>query len=180
MDTKERDLVEKMGISRAEFKEIRASIGQKHDLGTLWYREESNKPEHLRTVYWTDAGLLYLRYYMEVKGQLAKIDEQTGDFVPMTKGDFDKSVNNTHWAGKIVVNNYRNNTCLMVEHETGFKVLTKCRDSRAYPKLSYVVVDSKNLRHTVRLPVFRNYEKANEQAIKANRKPKQGISGQTD
>lgn len=180
MDTKERDLVEKMGISRAEFKEIRASIGQKHDLGTLWYREESNKPEHLRTVYWTDAGLLYLRYYMEVKGQLAKIDEQTGDFTPMTKGDFDKSVNNTFWAGKIVVNNYKNNTCLMVEHQTGFKVLTKCRDSRAYPKHSHVVVDSKNLRHTVRLPVFKSYEKANEQAIKANRKPKQGISGQTD
>lgn len=172
MDMKERDLVEKFGISRDEFKEIRASIGQKHDLGTLWYREESKKPEHLRTVYWTDAGLLYLRYYVEVKGQLAKLDEDTGDFTPMTKGDFDKSVNNTHWAGKVVTNNYKNNTCLMVEHQTGFKVLTNCRDSRNYPKHSYVLVDSKNLRHTVRLPYFKNYEKANEQAIKANCKSK--------
>lgn len=172
MDTKERDLVEKFGISRDEFKEIRASIAKEHELGTLWYREDSKKPEHLRTVYWTDAGLLYLRYYMEVKGQLAKLDKETNDFAPMTKGDFDKSVKNTNWAGKIVVNNYKNNTCLMVEHETGFKVLTKCRDSRNYPKHSWVLVDSKNLSHTVRLPYFKTYEKANEQAIKANRKSK--------
>jgi hypothetical protein len=172
MDTKERDLVQKFGISRDEFKEIRASIGKEHDLGTLWYREDSKKPEHLRTVYWTDNGLLYLRYYMEVKRQMTDIVDTVSEWKPMTKGEFDKSVNNTYWAGKVVVNNYKNNTCLMVEHQTGFKVLTKCRDSRQYAKHSHVVVDSKNLSHTVRLPSFKSYEKANEQALKANRKSK--------
>lgn len=167
MDIKERDLVKQFGISRDDFKVIRKTLAEKHELGVLWYREESAKPEHLRTIYWTDAGVVYLRYYMEVKGQWDDMVEKANEFRPMTKGEFDKSVNNTQWAGKVVVNNYKNNTCLMVEHQIGFKVLTNCRDSRLYPKHSYVVVDSKNLKHTVRLPYFKSYEKAFEKIPKS-------------
>jgi len=169
MDIKERDLAEQMGIKRDEFKTIRKTLAEKHDLGILFYREESSKPEHLRTVYWTDAGVVYLRYYLEVKGQWAKLEKEAEEFRPMTKGEFDKSVNNTQWAGKVVVNNYKNNTCLMVEHQIGFKVLTSCRNSKDYPKHSYVVVDSKNLKHIVRLPYFKTYEKANEKVAKSKR-----------
>jgi hypothetical protein len=171
-DIKERDLVEQFGISRSEFKEIRETLASEHQLGTLWYRESSNKPEHLRTVFWTGAGLTYLRYYLEVKRQFTDIVETPKEWKPMTKGEFDKSVNNTYWAGKVVVNNYKNASCIMVEHQTGFKVLTKCKDNKQYSKGSYVLVDSKNLTHIVRTPSFKSYEKANEQAIKANSKSK--------
>lgn len=163
MDMKEKDLAVHMNLSRDELKTIRNVIRDKHDLGVLWYREESNKPEHLRTVFWTDAGLMYLKYYMETKTQWMKEEEENKMWSLMTKGQFDKSVNNTKWVGKVVNNNYKNNTCLMIEHETGFKVLSRCRDSKLYPKHSYVVVDSKNLKHIIRLQYFKTYEKAQEQ-----------------
>ena len=169
MDIKEKDLVTHFGINRDEFKTIRKTLADKHDLGILWYREDSTKPEHLRTVYWTDAGVEYLKYYLEVRKQFDAMDAIANEFRPMTKGEFDKSVNDTMWAGKVVVNNYKNSSCLMVEHQTGFKVLTSCRNNKDYPKHSYVVVDSKNLKHTIRLPYFKNYEKANEKAIKFKR-----------
>lgn len=171
MDTKEKDLAAMLNLSRDEMKTIRNVIRDKHDLGVLWYREESNKPEHLRTVYWTDAGLVYLKYYMETKKQWNEANEQSKPWTLMTKGQFDKSVKDTQWTGKVVNNNYKNNTCLMVEHETGFKVLTRCRDSRLYPKLSYVVVDSKSLSHTIRLPYFKTYEKAQEQVKRLRQRP---------
>lgn len=169
MDIKEKELAEQVGISRNEFKTIRKVLGDKRDLGVLFYREESSKPEHLRTVYWTEAGVTYLRYYLEVKDQWEEMERKSNEFRPMTKGEFDKAVNGTRWAGKVINNNYRNQTCLMVEHQIGFKVLTSCKDSRLYPKHSYVVVDSKNLKHTVRLPYFKSYEKANEKAVQPKR-----------
>ena len=158
-------------LSRDELKTIRNVVRDKHDLGILWYREESNKPEHLRTVYWTDAGVMYLKYYIETKTQWQKLESETQPWSLMTKGQFDKSVKDSYWVGKVVNNNYKNNTCLMVEHETGFKVLTTCRDSRLYPKHSYIVVDSKGLKHITRIPYLKSYEKAQEQIRKLNKRP---------
>lgn len=161
MDTKESDLVDKYGISRAEFKDIRKSIKQNGDLGRLWYREESNKPEHLRTVLWTDVGQYFLAHYLQSKVEYIQQEEQSISDV-MTKGQFDKLVNNSKWVGKVTRNSYGNTRLVTVEHETGFKVNVACKDNKLHSKHSYVQVDTKNLRHIIRLPSFKNYEKAKE------------------
>jgi hypothetical protein len=161
MDTKESDLVDKYGISRAEFKDIRKTIQQNGDLGRLWYREESNKPEHLRTVLWTDVGQYFLAHYLQSKAEFIQQEEQSISEV-MTKGQFDKLVNNSKWVGKITRNSYANINLVTVEHETGFKVNVTCKNNKMYSKHSYVQVDTKNLRHNIRLPSFKNYEKAKE------------------
>ena len=166
MDTKESDLVDKYGISRAEFKDIRKSIKQNGELGRLWYREAGKKPEHLRTVLWTDVGQYFLAHYLQSKVEYIQQEEQSISDT-MTKGQFDKLVNNSKWVGKITRNSYANTRLVTVEHETGFKVNVACKDNKLYSKHSYVQVDTKNLKHTIRLPSFKNYEKA-----KASLKPK--------
>ena len=169
--TKESEVSKSLGVNRSELKTIRKSVPSVHpELGVLWGREESKKPEHLQTVMWTDNGLLFLRHYIEVKKQWAEMEKaiekpEADSLKPMTKGDFDKVVNNTKWAGKVVNNSYKNLRTVMVEHDIGFKVLVNCRDNRLLPKLGWVVVDSKNLRHTIRLPYFKSHEKA-QQACK--------------
>jgi hypothetical protein len=161
MDTKESDLVEKYGISRAEFKDIRKTIKQNGELGRLWYRADGKKPEHLRTVFWTDVGQYFLAHYLQSKVEFIQQEEQSIESV-MTKGQFDKLVNNSKWVGKVTRNSYANTRLVTVEHETGFKVNVACKDNKLYSKHSYVQVDTKSLKHTIRLPSFKNYEKAKE------------------
>lgn len=161
MDTKESDLVDKYGISRSEFKDIRKTIQQNGDLGRLWYREDSKKPEHLRTVFWTDVGQYFLAHYLQSKVEFIQQEEQSIEPV-MTKAQFDKLVNNTKWVGKVTRNSYANINLVTVEHETGFKVNVTCKDNKNYSKHSYVQVDTKNLRHNIRQPSFKSYEKAKE------------------
>jgi hypothetical protein len=161
METKESDLVDKYGISRSELKEIRNTINQKGEMGLLWYREESKKPEHLRTVIWTDIGQYFLAHYLQSKVEFVQQEEQSLDHT-MSKSQFIKLVDNTKWVGKIVRNSYVNTTLVTVEHETGFKVNVNCKDNKQYSKHSYVQVDTKHQRHTIRLPSFKNYEKAKE------------------
>lgn len=168
---KESDICELFGVNRSELRKIRESIPNFHpELGVLWKREESNKPERMKTVLWTDGGLKFLQLYANLKAEhLAEVKEAEQNR-PMTKGEFDKTVNNTKWVGKVHNNRYKNNTCLMIEHDTGFKVIVLCKDNLMYPRNSFVIVDSRNLRHTVRQPSFQTYEKAYQQAFKANSK----------
>lgn len=161
MDTKESDLVDKYGISRSEFKNIRKTIEQKGELGILWYREDSKKPEHLRTVFWTDVGQFFLAHYLQAKVEVFQQQEQSLSDT-MSKAQFDKLVNNTKWVGKVIRNTYANKNLVFVEHETGFRVNVECRDNKLYSKNSYVQVDTRNQKHTIRLPQFKNYEKAKE------------------
>ena len=165
---KESDISELMGMKRSELKKIRESIPNMHpELGVLWTREESNRPEKMKTVLWTDGGVQFLSLYLNIKIQHQEFKKETEFIKPMTKGEFDKSVNNTKWVGKVSNNRYKNKTCLMVEHDTGFKVIVLCKDNMMYPRNSFVIVDCKNLRHTVRQPHFQTYEKAYQQANKA-------------
>lgn len=161
MDTKESDLVEKYGISRAEFKDIRKTIKQNGELGRLWYRADGKKPEHLRTVFWTDVGQYFLAHYLQSKVEFIQQEEQSIETV-MTKGQFDKVVNNSKWVGKVTRNSYANINLVTVEHETGFKVNVNCKDNKLYSKGSFVLVDTKNFRHCIRQPSFKTYEKAKE------------------
>lgn len=168
---KEADISELMGMKRNELRKIRESIPPMHpDLGLLWQREESNKPEKLKTVLWTDGGVQFLTIYLNFKMKHIKEERENEIYKPMTKGEFDKAVNNTKWVGKVHNNRYKNNTCLMVEHDTGFKVIVLCKDNMKYSRNSFVIVDSRNLRHTVREPSFQTYEKAYQQANKAKGK----------
>lgn len=165
---KESDVSKQCGLTRNELKKIREAVPSVHpELGLLWEREKSKKPEKMRTVLWTDGGILFLANYIKIRNAWVEEEQKQPEMKSMTKGEFDKAVNNTKWVGKVVNNNYKNNTCLMVEHDTGFKVIVLCRDSRTYPKLGYVIVDSKNLRHTVRLPYFKTHEKAHQEASKS-------------
>lgn len=160
MDIKESELSKNLGIPRAEFKGIRNAIKGNHDLGVLWYREESKKPEHLRCVYWTDNGIMYLMHYLKVKQLWNEEVSKPMDTSVMTKEDFNNTVNDTEWVGKVTGNQYKNRKLIQVEHEIGYKVVVNCKDNSLYSKSSFVVVDTKNFRHSVRKPQYRTYEKA--------------------
>lgn len=160
MDTKESQLSKDLGIPRSEFKNIRNAIQDNHDLGRLWYREESNKPEHLRSIWWTDTGIFYLRHYLEVKKQWIALEKEPIDMKVLSKDDFNKTVNDTKWVGKVVRNGYKNRRLVMVEHDIGYKCVVNCKDNASYSLNSFVVVDSKNFSHYIRKPAYRTYEKA--------------------
>lgn len=160
MDIKESDLCKEFGLPRSEFKLIRKNLADKHDLGILWYREESKKPEHLRSVYWTDVGVYYLRTYLKVKEEWNKETSVPVDLGVMTKEQFNETVNNSLWVGKVVRNKYKNKRIVMVEHDIGYKCNVACKDNAMYSLHSYVVVDSKNLKHCIRKPQYKSYEKA--------------------
>lgn len=168
---KESEVSELLGLKRSELKKIRESIPNTHpELGVLWGREDSNKPEKLKTVIWTDGGIQFLALYLNIKAQHLENKKENEFMKPMTKGEFDKTVNNSKWVGRVANNRYRNNSCLLIEHDIGFKVVVLCKDNKLYPRNSFVIVDSRNLRHTVRLPHFQTYEKAYQQANKAKSK----------
>lgn len=164
--TKESDISKTFGVKRSELKMIRESVPPIHpELGILWGREESKKPKHMQTIVWTDNGVLFLRHYLKLKSTWEEVEKNMEKPIeeaikPMTKGEFDVVVNNTKWVGKVSNNRYKNFKTVMVEHDIGFKVLVTCRDSRLLPKGFWVVVDSKNLRHVIRLPFFKTHEKA--------------------
>lgn len=160
MDIKESELSKEFGLPRSEFKLIRKSLADKHDLGILWYREISNKPEHLRSVYWTDVGVYYLRNYLKAKEEWVKETSTPVDLDVMTKEQFNETVNNSQWVGKVVRNKYKNKRIVMVEHEIGYKCNVTCKDNSNYSLHSYVVVDSKNFNHCIRKPQYKSYEKA--------------------
>lgn len=160
MDIKESDLSKEIGIPRSEFKAIRKTLAEKHDLGILWYREESKKPEHLRSIYWTEVGVYYLRTYLKVKEEWNKETSVPVDLGVMTKEQFNETVNNSLWVGKVVRNKYKNRRIVMVEHEIGYKCNVTCKDNAMYSLHSYVVVDSKNFNHCIRKPAYKSYEKA--------------------
>ena len=160
MDIKESDLSKEIGLPRAEFKLIRKNLAAKHELGTLWYREDSKKPEHLRSVFWTDVGIYYLRTYLSVKAKWNEEEAKGVNLDVMTKEQFANTVNNTMWVGKVTRNKYKNKRLIMVEHEIGYQCNVNCKDNANYSMHSYVVVDSKNSRHSVRKPQYKSYEKA--------------------
>jgi len=162
MNHKESELVDILNITRAEFKYLRKNLANSDkNVGPLWVREESNKPEHLRTVYWTDAGMYFLRAYLSEKASQIVIKPDT-DMKVMTKAQFLDMVHKTKWVGKVVRNLYKNHMVLMVEHNSGFNVMVNCRDNQLYSKGAWVVVDTNENSHTVRGQSFKSYEKAFE------------------
>lgn len=160
MDIKESQLSKDLGIPRSEFKNIRNAIKDKHDLGVLWYREESKKPEHMRSIWWTDVGVYYLRTYLQVKVQWEEETKVPIDMKVLSKDEFNKTVNDTKWIGKIVRNGYKNRRLLMVEHDIGYRCIVNCKNNSDYSLNSFVVVDSKNFNHYIRKPAYKSYEKA--------------------
>lgn len=160
MNHQESSLQEVYGWTKHDLRKVRADI-QQFEGHSLWFREDSKKPKHLQTIWWTPVGLIYLQEYFKHIETIKKPDPASMEDT-MTKVQFDKMVNDSKWVGRVVRNGYKNSRVLMVEHHTGFKVIVNCRDNKHYPKNSYVSVDTKNNRHTIRKPSFKTYEKAQQ------------------
>jgi uncharacterized short protein YbdD (DUF466 family) len=160
MNHQESLLVSTYGWSKHDLRKVRGEI-QQFEGHPLWFREDSKKPKHLQTIWWTPVGLIYLQEYFKSVEIMKQPDPEALESV-MTKAQFDKLVDNTKWVGRITRNNYKNTKVILVEHHTGFRVIVNCRDNKHYPKNSYVSVDTKNNRHMVRKPSFKTYEKAQQ------------------
>lgn len=172
MDIKESELISKYNWDKQELRAIRNN-GDRFEGVLIWYREKSNKPAHLRTVWWTDGGVSFLTDYFKakmvigdfIKSEIEKINESNGviDDKAMTKLDFNKLVNKTRWIGKVVRNSYKNNKLILVEHETGFKVVCVCKNNLLYPVNQWVIVDTLENKHSIRKQAFKLYEQAQKQ-----------------
>jgi hypothetical protein len=160
MNIKESDLIAKNGWLKSDLKAIRHDTIEFEGM-RLWFREESKKPKHLQTIWWTDVGVMYLTEYFNVVKDMKKFPDESESRV-MSKEEFAVSVNNSKWIGRVISNNYKNFNTIMVEHDTGFRVMVNCRNNKVLPKNSYVEVDTKNNRHTIRKPAFKTYEKAKQ------------------
>ena len=160
MNQQETVLQEQYGWKKHELRKVRGDI-QTFEGHPLWYREDSKKPKHLQTIWWTPVGIIYLQEYFKHIETIKTNDPVEIEQV-MTKTQFDELVNNTKWVGRVVVNSYKNSRVVMVEHHTGFRVMVNCRDNKLLPKSSYVSVDTKHNRHIIRKPSFKTYEKANQ------------------
>lgn len=160
MNQKESNLLQAYGWKKNELRDIRSKVSEFEGV-RLWYREESNKPKHLQTVWWTEVGVFYLtEYFKSVKEMTtpSPVDE----IRQMTKTEFDKIVNNSKWIGKVAKNQYRNINTVLVEHDTGFRVIVTCKDNSKLPCHSYVEVDTRNNKHIIRKPHFKSHEKAKQ------------------
>ena len=160
MNIKENELMSMYGWTKNEMRKVR-DMGSSFEGHTLWYREESKKPKHLQTIWWTDVGLLYLTEYFKTIATM-KEPSPVEETRVLTKTEFDKIVNDTEWVGKIIRNSYKNANTVLVEHDIGFRVIVTCRDNKVLPRNSYVSVDTRNNRHTIRKPAFKTYEKAKQ------------------
>ena len=160
MNIKESDLIAKNGWLKSDLKAVRHDAIEFEGM-RLWFREESKKPKHLQTIWWTDVGVMYLTEYFRVKDEMTQPSPVSENRV-MSKEEFAKSANNSKWIGKVVTNSYKNYNSVMVEHDTGFRVIVNCRNNKVLPKNSYVEVDTKNNKHTIRKPAFKSYEKAKQ------------------
>lgn len=160
MNIKESDLIATNGWLKSDLKAVRQDAIEFEGM-RLWFREESKKPKHLQTIWWTDVGVMYLTEYFRVKKEMETPSPMEESRV-MSKEEFAKSVNNTKWIGRVVRNGYKNYNTVMVEHDSGFMIMVNCRNNKALPKNSYVEVDTKNNRHTIRKPAFKTYEKAKQ------------------
>ena len=160
MNIKESELIAKNGWLKSDLKAVRHDAIEFEGM-RLWFREESKKPKHLQTIWWTDVGVMYLTEYFRVKTELETPIPMEESRV-MSKEEFVKLVNNSKWVGRVVRNGYKNFNTVMVEHDSGFMILVNCRNNKVLPKNSYVEVDTKNNNHTIRKPAFKSYEKAKQ------------------
>lgn len=160
MKYKESELSVKFGWNKNELRKVR-DLGSDFEGHILWFREESKKPKHLQTIWWTDVGLLYLTEYFKTINSI-KQSNAVVDTSVLTKNQFNDIVNNSEWVGRVINNNYKNTNTVLIEHDIGYKVIVTCKDNRLVPKHSFVSVDTRNNKHIIRKPAFKTYEKAKQ------------------
>jgi hypothetical protein len=152
----EKELSAEYGWSIADLRDVRA-LHCKFDNRELWFRKPSKKPEHLRTIIWTDLGVEFLQQWFKGLKEADKILAYLGND-PEGSGRLEElAVTNTiqdlyglEWEGKVVSNWYPNSRLIEVEHENGIKVIAICRDNKKYRVKDKVLVDSKQASHYVR------------------------------
>jgi hypothetical protein len=170
MNISESELIKVNGWKKKELRKIRKET-KEFEGHLLWYIDNENRPKIYQKIYWTPIGIIFLREYFFAKMKIVEdaIKSIPDDIIEngaMTKGQFNKVVNNSRWIGKVSRNTYRNNKIILVEHETGFKVLTKCKNNLLYPKNKWVIVDTLENNHSIKKQSFKSYEKAKEEKTK--------------
>ena len=152
----EKELVSEYGWSIAEIKCVRKQIIN-FDAQELWTRAESKKPEHLRTVLWTDFGIEYLKAWFEgikeadkIIAYLGKNPDQNGRLEEIVLFNDVKDLWNSEWIGKVTKNWFLNNRLMEVKHDDGLLVTVYVRNAKAYRIGDRVLVDSQRASHYVR------------------------------
>jgi|APGre2960657373_1045057.scaffolds.fasta_scaffold04917_5 hypothetical protein len=152
----EKELNCEYGWDIAEMKCVRKQIIN-FDSQELWTRLESKKPEHLRTVVWTDFGVEYLKAWFEGVREADKLIAYLGKN-PVESGRLEEVVVhndirdlwNSQWVGKVTKNWFPNDRIMEVQHENGLLVIVYVRNSKSYRIGDKVLVDSQRVSHYVR------------------------------
>lgn len=152
----EKELNSEYGWDIAEMKCVRKQIVS-FNQQELWTRLASKKPEHLRTVVWTDFGIEYLKAWFEgikeadkLIAYLGKNPDETGRMEEVVVYNDIRDLWNTQWTGTVTKNWFPNNRLIEVKHDNGLLVMVYCRDSKNYRVGNKVLVDSQRASHYAR------------------------------
>lgn len=152
----EKELVTEYGWDIAEIKCVRKQIVS-FDAQELWTRAKSKKPEHMRTVLWTDFGIEYLKAWFEgikeadkLIAYLGKNPVETGRLEEVVVYNDARDLWNTEWIGKVTKNWFVNDRLMEVQHENGLLVTVYVRNAKSYQIGDKVLVDSQRVSHYVR------------------------------